>query len=107
MLELKDAYYESDQLDFTNVGFQCEYCAQHYNHFTVNLSVFLYGIFSLIGKDEAFTGFTCPSCLKTVFLHCNDPSKIQSIKHRLIGFSGFGGPFPRPDPQYYSSLLYI
>jgi len=98
MIDLKNAYNESGQLDF-----QCEYCDHHHNHFTVNLSVFLYGIAFLKGKEEAYTGFTCPSCLKTILLHNNNPTQI---KYSLIGQSGPRGTPVRPVPQYYSSLVF-
>lgn len=98
MIDLENTYNEPGQLDF-----QCEYCDQHHNHFTVNLSVFLYGIAFLRGKEEAYTGFTCPSCLKTILLYNNNPTQI---KYSLIGQSGPEGTPVRPVPQYYSSLVF-
>ncbi len=32
-------------------------------------AIFLYGIFFLQGKDNGFVGTTCPSCLKTAYVH--------------------------------------
>ena len=97
MIYLADAYKEPDHLNF-----QCEHCDQHHNHFTVNVSVFLYGIAFLTGKDEVYTGFTCPACLKTVLLKDNNPTEV---KYSLIGQLGPGGTAVRPDPLYYSSLV--
>jgi hypothetical protein len=65
--------------------------------------VFLYGIAFLRGKEEAYTGFTCPSCLKTILLYNNNPTQI---KYSLIGQSGPEGTPVRPVPQYYSSLVF-
>ncbi|MEW6672852.1 MAG: hypothetical protein AB1427_14190 [Thermodesulfobacteriota bacterium] len=58
------------------LSFQCEHCKQLLNNHSVNIAIFLHGVFFLVGKDVGFIGFNCPKCLKTLLLK----GEIDSIK---------------------------
>lgn len=50
------------------LSFQCEHCDQVFNNHSVNIAIFLHGMFFLEGKDHGYIGFNCPKCLNTLLL---------------------------------------
>jgi len=52
--------------------FPCEYCDQQFTHLTVNISVLLYGVALLSGREQSYIGIKCPSCLKTILIETDD-----------------------------------
>jgi len=84
MIQLKESYKsENSPLNFQcrdchlpsfkcedcyQLSFQCEHCDQAFNINSVNVAIFLHGVFFLVDKDVGFLGFNCPKCLNTLLL---------------------------------------
>ncbi|MFO7560254.1 MAG: hypothetical protein R6X10_15580 [Desulfobacterales bacterium] len=83
MIDLADAYkeIEANSQKFLILNFNCEHCEQAFNHFVLNLSVFIYGVAFLVGKDLCYAGITCPKCLKTILMKGDSLTRLQQDLH--------------------------
>lgn len=68
-----------DLYDPSSLNFKCEYCNQPFSHYTVNIAVLLYGVAFLSrnysepeGYNKGYACLTCPSCVKTMLLKCDN-----------------------------------
>lgn len=68
-----------------DLEFICEYCKQRFSHFTLNIAVLLYGIGFLERKNSGFACITCPSCIKTLLIKCDDISNLHETISLIIG----------------------
>lgn len=84
--------------------FQCEHCNQTFIKDTLNISVFLYGVAIMVGKDISFAGITCPSCLKTILMKGN----LTNLYHDMpyIHLEGLDEATFSPTIRYHSSALF-
>lgn len=53
-------------MDFWYNKIKCDHCGQVFSSEGIQITIFLYGIFFLIGKDDGYIGTTCPTCLQTI-----------------------------------------
>ena len=90
-------------MDGIEIKFKCGHCEQEYCQDTLNLAVFLYGIFFLLGKESGYAGITCPSCLKTI-IHEGEKNQIESFRETLSSLVSFGKTQCRLDLRYHSSV---
>lgn len=84
-------------------GIKCPHCGQAFTDAGINIAIFLYGIFFLVGKESGYFGITCPRCLKTIS-HRNKKEAILALKQVLTGMVDFGDSVFDPKLRYYSSL---
>ena len=84
-------------------GIKCPHCGQAFSNAGINIAIFLYGIFFLVGKESGYFGITCPRCLNTIS-HRNKKEAILALKQVLTGMVDFGGSVFDPKLRYYSSL---
>ena len=92
----------SDTMNYKALTISCPHCDQHYSEETLKIATFLYGAFFLEGKETAYIGITCPSCLKTIY----KKNEVQNINVTLINLSSpidLGDSQLDPDLRYFSS----
>lgn len=70
-------------MDFWYNKIQCDNCGQTFSSDGIQLTIFLYGIFFLVGKEHDYIGTTCPSCLQTIYGKVNRQYLAQAVE----GFS--------------------
>jgi hypothetical protein len=77
MIDIEKAGLEYDhgchQIKLAN-SFICKFCDQVFDADTFSLSVFLYGIFVLVGEKKGYAGINCPKCLKTQLMTADQTS---------------------------------
>lgn len=84
--QCQDCYLPSFQCeDCYQLSFQCEHCDQVFNLHSVNIAIFLHGVFFLEGKDHGYIGFNCPKCQNTLLLKGEINSINQLIPPILKG----------------------
>jgi hypothetical protein len=59
-------------------GIKCPHCGQAFSNAGINIAIFLYGIFFLVGKENGYFGITCPRCLNTIS-HRNKKEAILAL----------------------------
>lgn len=91
-------------MDGIEIKFECGHCEQEYSEDALNIAVYLYGIFFLMGKESGYAGITCPSCLKTIIRE-EEKNRIESLRETLSGFVSFGNTQSRLDLRYHSSVI--
>lgn len=107
MIDISKAYktveYESGA-KASVLEFNCEYCGEPLNRFSLNISVFLYGV-GFLGSPgkECYTFITCPSCLKTVGLK---EEGIHQLYNHFLMFDGPKGSYYQVAPTYHSSVVF-
>ena len=85
--------------------FNCEYCGAKFTEEGLNLSVFLYGAFFLVGVESGFVGITCPRCIKTILM--KGEKELVFVTNRKLSFNvQLGDTVVNPQLQYYSSTHY-
>ncbi len=108
MIDLEKSYIatEHEGSTYFHLEFKCETCGQHYNDFSLNLSIFLYGAAILTGHNSYYLGFTCLSCLKTNLLRTNllKSNNLKKLKQDLDLFMGIDGRHQYPDLKYHSPI---
>ena len=107
MIDMSEAYrtVESNDNNYKVLDFKCEYCGQEYGMETVNIAVFLYGVFFLVGKEGGYVGIICPRCMKTMVLK-GQPDFVDSAKSSLTSYITIGDIQPPPGLRYHSSVNY-
>ena len=91
------------QIQFIN--FSCEHCGNAYSEDSVNLAIFLYGIFCLQNANTSCVGFTCPSCLKTVLIR--EKQSPSGLLNRVSSLINFGNRSLDPKLEYLSSIYLL
>jgi|GEM_PF-6322341 len=106
MIEITDIYkeIENDGKKADYLEFDCEQCNQSFNQYGFSLSLFLYGVVFMVGKEFGYIGITCPSCLNTILI--KGASNIQRLQQDMALFSGPNSIFLEPEFRYYSSILH-
>jgi hypothetical protein len=84
------------------IDFNCEYCGNKYSEDSINLAVFLYGLFCLQNKSTSFLGLTCPSCLKTIVI--KESQSQSAIFKRVSSLINFGGSSFEPKIEYINTI---
>ncbi len=96
--------------DFKTFNFTCEHCGQEFWEENFNISVFLYGVFLLLGKEKEYVGLTCPNCIKTILIKDNSDLvnyTKENLSYEAESFLFNLGGFPfYPQPRYHSSTNY-
>ena len=92
-------------IDSTNdiskiLGTKCPHCGQEFSEEGLNIAVFLYGIFFLVGKEHGYAGITCPSCLNTI---CHQDSLENTLRAKEI----LTGPIHLGDSEFDPNLSYF
>ena len=87
----------------TTMGTRCPHCGQEFSEESLNIAVFLYGIFFLIGKEIGYAGITCPKCLHTI-CHRDSKEAIVTVKKMIGEMICLGIYTFDPQLRYYSSL---
>ena len=73
----------------TTLGTRCPHCGQEFSDEGLNIAVFLYGIFFLVGKEIGYAGITCPKCLHTI-CHRDSKEAIVTVKKMISGMICLG-----------------
>ena len=82
------------------LGNRCPHCGQEFSEEGLNIAVFLYGIFFLVGKEHGYAGITCPSCLNTI---CHQDSLENTLRAKEI----LTGPIHLGDSEFDPNLRYF
>ncbi len=87
MLYLENIYKEAEnkKQKYPFFDFKCEHFDQTYNHFSLNISVLLYGAVFLVGKEYGYAGITCPSCLNTILMKGETLTRLQQDMILFMG----------------------
>ena len=99
-----------DLHDAGNLNFKCEYCNQPFSHYTVNIAVLLYGVAFLkksiftyqAGDSSGYACLTCPSCMKTMLMMCEDLSEFYGSISKVVGLDDLN----EKNDLAYSFLLF-
>ncbi len=65
---------------FTNAKIPCIHCKRTLFAEDLQITIFLYGIPLLEGKDDGYIGLTCPSCLLITFVHVEKTTFDQIVQ---------------------------
>ena len=84
------------------LGNRCPHCGQEFSEEGLNIAVFLYGVFFLVGKEHGYAGITCPTCLNTI-CHHDSLENILRVKEILTGLIKLGDSEFDPNLRYFSS----
>jgi hypothetical protein len=84
------------------LGNRCPHCGQDFSEEGLNIAVFLYGVFFLVGKEHGYAGITCPTCLNTI-CHHDSLENILRAKEILTGPIHLGDSEFDPNLRYFSS----
>ena len=105
MINIANVYEEVEfnGKKYSILKFNCEHCEQSFNSFQFTLSVFLYGVAFLTGKEFSYVGITCPSCLNTFLLKGDDLTKLRQD---MGGFMDLNSNFMELEFKYHSSIIY-
>jgi hypothetical protein len=120
MVKLEDVY--GDKIEYQFLGdeasrqivhyyrpllerISCDHCGQAYSKEQLDLAVFLYGIFFLVGKDEGYVGCTCPSCIKTILMRGSIDLVLYTREIFLYSFL-HNGSYNAIHLSYNSSIVY-
>ena len=68
----------------TTLDTRCPHCGQEFSEEGLNIAVFLYGIFFLVGKEHGYAGITCPNCLNSFFWKDTKNNIVNIKKTPLI-----------------------
>ena len=108
MIDMGQAYrtVEFNKDHYKVLDFKCEHCGQEYGMETVNIAVFLYGVFFLVGKESGYVGINCPRCMKTIMMKGNK-DLFEFTKDSLSSYIHLGNIQFDPHLQYHSSVNYL
>ena len=108
MIELADAYGEIEigGQKVPVLKFNCEFCGQPFNRFSFNISVFLYGIAFLFGKEFSYAGVTCPKCFSTILMKGDTLIGLQQDIDILPYFINQNDNYENPASiRYHASII--
>jgi len=97
-------YIESSPKISDTIIIKCAHCGQEFSDQGLNIAIFLYGIFFLVGKEIGYFGITCPCCLNTIYER-KSSNYIIGLKNILTGFIKIGEYEFDPNLRYFSSFF--
>jgi hypothetical protein len=90
----------SDPIKNESLTVDCPHCDQHFSEGSIKIATFLYGAFFLVGKEIAYFGITCPSCLKTIY-------KKDGVQNINVTLNYLSSPIDLADYQFDANLRYF
>lgn len=92
-----------EQLEAIDLGYECKHCSQHYHISTFRIATYFYGMFILTGEKRRYVGSTCPRCLNTILISC-DEALFTRIMESLRGTIYLYSPPAHPDKPRIPNL---
>ncbi len=71
---------DDSQMDFWYNKIKCDHCGQTFSSDGIQITILLYGIFFLVGKEDDYIGTTCPSCLQTIYNKVDRQYLAQAVE---------------------------